>query len=106
MPELPIDVIPGKGPVRFRWTWATDTVVGPRTTVCEGSLASSAEGPVADLIGMAKRQAAEIKELRQQIQGHCDRIAAQSELLSKRAEAEPPVDQAAMAGTPAKGRRK
>jgi peptidoglycan hydrolase CwlO-like protein len=28
----------------------------------------------------------EIAELRQQIAGHCDRIAAQSELLSKRAE--------------------
>ncbi len=32
---------------------------------------------------------AEVRRLRQQIEGHCARIAAQSELLSKRAEKEP-----------------
>lgn len=31
---------------------------------------------------------AEVKRLQQQIMGHCDRIAAQSELLSRRAEKE------------------
>lgn len=33
-----------------------------------------------------RRQRAEIARLRQQIEGHCHRIAAQSELLGKRAE--------------------
>ncbi len=32
---------------------------------------------------------AEVRRLRQQIEGHCARIAAQSELLSRRAEKEP-----------------
>ena len=84
--ELPIDVIPGPGPLRFRWEWTVDTVVGPRTQVCEGSLASPIEPAVVALIGIARAQAVEVERLKEQLIAAADRIAAQSELLSKRAE--------------------
>lgn len=42
--------------------------------------------PATSLIGIAEELFGEIARLRAQVYGHCERIAAQSELLSKKAE--------------------
>lgn len=84
--NLPIDVIPNSNPPRFRWTQLMDTAVGRRLVDLEGTLPPNVEGAVVALIRMARTQAEEIEQLRGQVKGHCERIAAQSELLSKRTE--------------------
>lgn len=94
--ELPIDISPEPGPLRFRWKQLIDTAIGPRSQVCEGPLNVSAEPALAALIRIAKEQAAEIDDLRKQVQAHCDRIASQSDQLSKCAE----VQNDSVAGRP------
>ena len=84
--NLPIDVIPLNNPPRFKWTQVVDTPIGPKIVEHEGMLSPSVEDAVVLLIGIAKRQAQEIKGLQRMNELHCERIAAQSDLLSKKAE--------------------
>jgi hypothetical protein len=84
--NLPIDIVPNTSPPHFRWRQIVSTPVGDRMIEHSGPLPPSMEDAVAALIGLAKRLEMENTDLKKQIQGHCDRIAAQSELLSKRAE--------------------
>jgi hypothetical protein len=63
-----------------------------------GTLPLSAEIAVADLIALAKQQQQEIAGLQRMNMEAAERIAAQSELLSRRAEAA--VEQAAPLITP------
>lgn len=67
---LPIDVIPGSKPRRFRWRSVTDAFGGPRVTQHEGTLMPTMESAVAELIELAKRQAADIEALKKQVQNH------------------------------------
>ena len=89
--NLPIDVIPGTHPPQFRWTQIVEAFGRPREIVPqEGLLPPSLEGAVAELIAMTKQLMRENAGLQGQVQGMADRIAAQFELLAKRAE---PVEQ-------------
>lgn len=105
MTDLPIDVIPNSSPLRFRWRQTVHTVVGSHDVTLEGEMPASCEDAVASIIALAKQQARQLAERQHDIdnlkrvvldvqrinQGFADRIAAQSELLSKRAEAAPPA---------------
>ncbi len=88
MISLPIDVVPGTDPPRFRWTQRVSTPLGPRELPCEGCLPPGAEQAVAALVAMVNRQQREVEHLRLVNEGLAERVAAQSELLSKRAEAD------------------
>ena len=63
-----------------------NSINGLHTVHMEGKLPPSVEGAVLALIALAKGQQRDIQELQKQIVGLADRIAGQSELLSKRAE--------------------
>lgn len=88
--DLPIDVVPNvtglRSRIKFRWKQKVDSVVGTRLQDCEGSLPVVVEDKVAELIALVKMQEQEIIGLRRQVEGHIERIAAQSELLTKKAE--------------------
>ena len=86
--SLPIDVVSGEGswPVQFRWKQAVHTVVGTKEVECTGSLAPSVEQAVVKLINLAKQQDVEIRKLKDIISSLTDRVAAQSESLTKKAE--------------------
>ena len=86
--NLPIDIIQEK-PRRFRWKQTTDAYGGKRVVDYEGTLPPSVDEKVAELIALAKQQAADIETLKRINQEFADRIAAQSELLTKHAEATP-----------------
>lgn len=83
--KLPIDVV-GNRPLKFKWKHTVSTLNGTVTQECEGSLPLTIDIAVAEVIALAKQQQQEIIGLRKQIEGYAERIAAQSELLSKKAE--------------------
>lgn len=96
--DLQIDVVPGSNPPKFRWRQVVEFQGQRRYIQHEGNLPPSVEVAVVSLINLAKQQDGEIKALRKQVEGHCERIAAQSELLTKKAESPAPA--------PARGRKK
>lgn len=87
--RLPIEVVKYTRPPLFRWLHTVDTPAGLRSTPCEGNMAASIEGSLVELIEYAHKLLRENVGLRNQIKGMADRIAAQSEILGKRAEALP-----------------
>lgn len=66
MNTLPIELIPGSHPSRFKWSRIVDTPTGRRTIQCEGCLTASVEDAVAKLIGIAKQQEKDIRTLMEQ----------------------------------------
>ncbi len=89
--RLPIDVMVGTNPPVFRWTQLVDSVNGKQVVEYMESLPPTVEVAVQRLVSIAKQLLMENVALRGQLQGHCDRIAAQNELLSKKAEAQSQV---------------
>lgn len=87
---LPIEQIPNVIPPRFRWKQVVSTPIGTRTIEHEAELPPSLEGAVIQLIGLLRLQDHEIGQLKKTNQEFADRIAGQSELLSKHAEATKP----------------
>jgi hypothetical protein len=87
--DLPIDVVPGSNPPKFRWRHVTDTMAGKRTVDCNGCLPVSVEAAVAALVAMVKRMEKELAEARARCDSLAERVAAQAELLSKRVEKQP-----------------
>ncbi len=87
---LPIDVVPGTNPPRFRWRTTVSTMdsAGHRVQDCEGALPSSVEVAVAKLVEVAKEALKDNAMLRGQVTVMTERIAAQSDILSRRAERE------------------
>lgn len=85
--NLPIELIPGTSPPKFRWRQTVTTPIGPITIDQEGLLPPAVDNAVGALITMTRQLLADNEALRKQIDGHVARIAAQSELLRKRAEA-------------------
>ena len=61
---LPIDLIPGTRPPRFRWRQTVTTPAGDRVVNYEGVLPPAAEEAVAQLIALAKTQARRLDEER------------------------------------------
>lgn len=85
--KLPIDVIPGTRPPRFRWRQTvTSPAGGTQTVEHEGMLPPALEGAIAELVAVAKTLVSQCDKLEEINVGFAARIAAQSELLSKRAE--------------------
>lgn len=114
MCDLPIDVIPGSSPPRFRWRHKVATPIGEKAIECTGLMLPSIEASLCTLVAIAKERAAriavltasvksqaeQIEALTQQIEGlhkqliaATDRIGAQSETLSRMAEKTAPVPQ-------------
>lgn len=83
---LPIKVVRGTIPPKFRWWQLVNTPTGVTKVMHESTVLPSMEGALLSLIQLCEHQEAEIKALRHQVSGMVDRIAAQSELLSKQAE--------------------
>ncbi len=88
--NLPITLIPNTYPPRFRWRQVVTTPVGTRIVDHEGTLPPTIESAMLALLTLVRVQAATIEELQSQIKGHCDRIVAQSEIITKKAETPQP----------------
>ena len=84
--NLPIDVVSGTDPPIFRWKQVVDTIDGKRVVEHESSLPCTVEMAVSRLVTIAKQLLMDNAALQGQVMGMADRIAAQSELLGKRAE--------------------
>lgn len=94
--NLPIDIIPGTNPPKFRWRQTVSTPNGLRVVDHTGNLPPTVEGAVLLLITLARQWSFELADQKKETEGlHAqllaatDRIAKQSELLSQRAEAQP-----------------
>lgn len=62
--KLPIELIPGSNPPKFRWWQTVTSPVGSRRIMCEGSLPSGVEGAVIHLINIVNAQQQELEGLR------------------------------------------
>lgn len=93
--QLPIERITKPGPPYFRWSQVVDTPDGKRIIRHEGYAPVAMEQALLSLISRAQQLQAECDTLRKQVEGHVERIAAQSELLTRQAEqvaAAPPAE--------------
>lgn len=91
MDRLPIELIPNSQPPRFRWRVRVD-VNGPRSMEMEGPLPSGVDAAVIELLAVVKQLQVENADLRKKLEGFAERIAGQSEILSKHAEAKAVVE--------------
>lgn len=65
--QLPIEVIPGSRPPRFRWRYLADTPNGRQAVEQEGSLPPSMEGAMQRLISLVKQLQTENAGLQEQV---------------------------------------
>lgn len=93
MNQLPIDVIPGTYPPKFRWEHIINTPVGTRILSNEATLPPSVENAIVQLITITKQQISTIEllktdllaandktlELQRQIDEYTERLTAQLE---------------------------
>lgn len=86
--NLPIDVVSGTKPPKFRWSQTLSTPAGLRTVEHVACLPPTVEAAVEALIFMAKEQAQEITNLRKRaetaekrLEGSMEVLAAQSKKL-------------------------
>lgn len=91
--NLPIELVPNTSPPLFRWTQIAQSIIGPRTVECQGSLPPGVEDAVIKLISIAKTYREEIdslkmeiKELKCNLKASMDRIGAQSDIITKMTE--------------------
>lgn len=84
--KLPIELVKGSNPPRFVWRQEVSTPVGHSVVIHSETVQPILEGALVELVNIAKEQEKEIVKLRNQIKGHVDRIAAQSDLLTRKAE--------------------
>lgn len=75
--NLPIDMIPGTTPRRFKWRQTVTTPAGPKVVDFDGTLPTTVEESVMLLIGIAKQQAKEIETLKKRYEGLCEVMAEQ-----------------------------
>lgn len=99
MKTLPIEIVPRTNPPMFRWRQTIKGMDGiTRTFHHEGRTIPSLEDSLEELVKMFKKQQDEIESLKRdnealklQLMNAMDRIGAQSELLSKKAEKPSPT---------------
>ena len=72
--NLPIDVILGTNPPKFRWRQVVSAPTGKHVVEHEGLLPPAVEGAVADLVGIAKQLAGEKMVLEGSIRMAVDRL--------------------------------
>lgn len=65
--NLPIDVIPGTNPPRFRWKQTVSTPDGTKTVECEGNVPAGVEQALVAVIALAKKSAVTLDELHMEI---------------------------------------
>ena len=89
--NLPIDVVPNTNPPVFRWRQSVSTINGNGIAVVdhEGLLPPSVETSVVLLLDITKQLMKENALLQGSNTALAERVAAQSELLSKKAETAP-----------------
>lgn len=63
MTQLPIDVVPGSSPPRFRWRQAVNGTNGRTHVDCEGLIAVAIEGAVEEAVDLLKRTITERDKL-------------------------------------------
>lgn len=83
---LPIELIPGTRPPRFRWCQTISTLAGNRIISHEGTISTSLEDAVAELIELAQKQTDQIAILKQQVADLLQLTGTQAEQLAKQAE--------------------
>lgn len=102
--KLPIEIVPNSKPQKFRWKQTIKAPGGNRIINHEGVLPVSVEQTIVQLIESCKLQISanrvlkceveklklEIEQLKKQVKGHVDRIAVQSEIITKKIEAPQP----------------
>ncbi len=85
--RLPIDVVPGTAPPLFYWRKQVSVLDGVKTIGFGPTMLPSGVGDaVLDLVNAMKRLMEKYAELQKLNEGLAERVAAQSELLSKKAE--------------------
>ncbi len=67
-PSLPIDVVPNRTPMVFRWKCSASGLGGTVMQQMEGCLPAPVEGAVANLIAMVKDLQADNKRLYEEIE--------------------------------------
>lgn len=67
MNQLPVELVPGTFPRRFRWKCRTDSLEGMRVQNCEGIVTPSMEQALADLIALCRGQALQIERLQKDL---------------------------------------
>ena len=68
MATLPIDIVPDRNPMVFRWRFRAEGVGGGAVQHCEGNLPPSVEGAVALLIALTKQLQLENGVLREKLE--------------------------------------
>ena len=90
--QLPISVVPGSNPPKFQWRQVVSTGNGKQIIEHEGCLPPTVEGALVSLIGLSRQLMMDNAGLRGQVDGLSDRVAKQSEQLSRTDRADvPPV---------------
>ncbi len=89
--RLPIDVVPGSRPLRFKWRSIVDTPNGRIAQECEGPLPPSVEQSVELLIGVARQLLLDNALLRGQVDGHQRRAEQQIQESQQRVAAAAPL---------------
>lgn len=81
---LPIDIVPNNAKRNtFQWKQIIETVVGRQTVNHVGSVASSLESALVDLIKLAKQQEQEIVGLRRQVEQLEERLKTQPQVAAQ-----------------------
>lgn len=80
--ELPIDIVPGTEPPKFKWRMKVDTIAGVHTQVIEGRLQAGMDIAVAELIALTKRQDKEISTLKARLECASEVVAEQNKRSS------------------------
>ena len=89
--NLPIDVIHGSNPPRFKWRQTIDTPAGSRTIDHDGCLPPTVENAVVLLLDLTKQVMRENAMLQGTVKAMSERVAAQSDILSRKAEKPEPA---------------
>ena len=87
--RLPIDVVLGTDPPIFKWKQLVDTPSGKQVVEHQQAIPATIEVAVSRMVAIVKQLLHDNAVLRGQVEGMADRIAAQSELLGKKAESVP-----------------
>ncbi len=77
--NLPIDIVPGTSPPRFRWRQSVDTPIGRQVVDHEEGLPVIVEVAIVRLIGVARQLMMENATLHGTIDGLNERISQQNE---------------------------
>lgn len=70
--NLPIDVVPGSRPLKFKWRNTMDSLVGMRSVDYEGALPANVEVAIKELVDITKRLITDNENLKKQVAAQAD----------------------------------